>query len=322
MVLTFTIFSLKIGSVNIDSQSIIEILQGKTSSNTSWSYIVENRFNRTLIALLSGAALATTGLILQIFFRNPLAGPGVLGISSGATLGVALVVLGGVTFSGIAANVTIIISGVLGALLILFILMFLSKYVRNTSTLLIVGLMLSYFTAAFVNTLYHWADKDESRQFIVWGLGSFEGIPTSQLLIIAPIIILSLATLFLIIKPLNALVLGSEYARSLGVNIKITKFIIIVISSVLTAIVTVYCGPVAFIGIAIPQVVRQLIRSSSVLKSILTTILLGALFALVADVVIRLSGNYLPLNTITAIVGAPVIIWTIVSMNSSSKRRV
>jgi iron complex transport system permease protein len=314
------VYSLTVGAVNIDFDSILNIFKGQAVENKSWSFIIENRLSRTLVAILAGAALSVAGLILQIFFRNPLAGPGVLGISSGATLGVALVVLGGVTISGFTSNLTLVVSGVIGAVFILMLLMVLSKFVRNMSTLLIVGLMLSYFTSAFVNALYHWADKDESRQFIVWGLGSFEDVPIFQVTIIGISIVLSLLTVLLIVKPLNAMTIGEAYAQSMGVNLRITKTIIILVSSILTAVVTVYCGPIAFIGIAIPQLVRALSKSNSFLNSFILSILMGSVFALLADLFLRLSGNILPLNTITSIVGAPIIIWTIVNMNMSKQK--
>lgn len=312
------VWSLTVGEVGIPFTDITNIINGGKGENDAWSFIVEDRLNRTIIALLAGGALSVTGLILQVFFRNPLAGPGVLGISSGVTLGVALVVLGGFTFNGFGAEFSLIISGLLGALLILFVLMYVSKFIRHSVTLLIVGLMLSYFTSAFVSALYHWADLEQSRQFIVWGLGSFEGVKTASLIWIAPFILVIMSILVLLIKPLNAFSLGEDYAKTLGVNIKTTKILIIIISSLLTALVTVYCGPVAFIGIAVPQIVRGFTKSKSHQMIIPLAIVFGALFGITSDLIVRLSGNLLPLNTITSLIGAPIIVWTIIRMN---KRR-
>lgn len=309
------IWSLTVGEVTISMNDILKLLNGDVVENSAWSFIVEDRLNRTIMALLAGGALSVTGLILQVFFRNPLAGPGVLGISSGVTLGVALVVLGGFTFSGFGAEFSLIFSGLLGAILILFILMYVAKFIRHSVTLLIVGLMLSYFTSAFVSALYHWADLEQSRQFIVWGLGSFEGVKTISLMWIVPIVLVLMSILIFLIKPLNAFALGENYAKSMGVNIKSTKIIIIVVSSILTAIVTVYCGPVAFIGIAVPQIVRGFAQSKSHQMILPLAILFGALFGLSADLIVRLSGNLLPLNTITSLIGAPIIVWTIIRMN-------
>jgi len=315
LLIGLSLWSLSVGDVEISFSKLWTILQGGVVDNSAWSYIVENRINRTIMAVLAGSSLAVTGLILQVFFRNPLAGPGVLGISSGVTLGVAFVVLGGVSLTFFGVNLSLIISGLLGALLILFILMYVSKFIKQSVTLLIVGLMLSYFTSAFVSTLYHWANLEQSRQFIVWGLGSFEGVSTTNLKWIVPVVILFMSSLIVLIKPLNALVLGEEYAKSIGVNIKSTKLKIIVTSSVLTAIITVYCGPIAFIGIAVPQIVRSFTKSKSHLIILPMAILMGALFAITADLLIRFSGNILPLNTITSLIGAPIIIWSIIQLN-------
>jgi len=317
LLLGLSILSITIGDVNINFSHIIDVLKGDFVENKSFSYIIEERLNRTIMAILGGSALAVSGLILQVFFRNPLAGPGVLGISSGVTLGVAVVVLGGFTFSTFMANVSFILFGLLGALLILSILMVISKYIIHSVILLIVGLMLSYFTSAFVNALYHWADLEQSRQFIVWGLGSFSGVKSSVIYIMIPFFSVIYLSLFLLIKPLNALVLGEYYAKSMGVNIARTKLIIIIITSVLTAVVTVYCGPIAFIGIAVPQLVRQFSTSKTFQITIPLTLLMGALFALIADISLRWLGNMLPLNTMTSLIGAPIIIWTIIKMNKT-----
>ncbi|HIP36376.1 MAG TPA: iron ABC transporter permease [Crocinitomix sp.] len=314
------VFSLRVGTVNIDFSDILKLLKGNSVDSPSFSYIIEARLNRTLMAVLGGSALAVSGLILQVFFRNPLAGPGVLGISSGVTLGVALVVLGGFTLSTFLADVSLIIFGLFGALLILFILMIVSKYIIHSVTLLIVGLMLSYFTSALVNALYHWSDLEQTRQFIVWGLGSFSAVKTEVIKFMIPFFILVYISLIFLIKPLNALVLGEHYAKSMGINVKHTKAIIIIITSVLTSVVTVYCGPIAFIGIAVPQISRQFINKSNKLTQsfqlkIPITLLLGAIFALLSDIILRGGGNTLPLNTVTSLIGAPIIIWTIIKMN-------
>jgi iron complex transport system permease protein len=312
--LLLSIWSLKVGDVQIDFNQIIGIFNGETY-NVSWSYIIESRLNRTVMAILGGSALAVSGLILQVYFRNPLAGPGVLGVSSGVTLGVAIVILGGYSFSNQGLNGSLIIAGLLGALVILMILILLSKYIYQSVTLLIIGLMLSYFTSAFVNALYHWANLEQSRQFIVWGLGSFEGVDSDTIQFLIPIFLIAFFGLIFLIKPLNALVMGEDYAKSLGINIGLTKVLIILMTSLLTALVTVYCGPVAFIGIAVPQIVRSISSSKNHIVIVPLTLLIGALFALIADLFIRLSGHLLPLNTVTSLIGAPIIIWSIIRLN-------
>lgn len=318
LVLTLSVYSIYVGDVIISFHNIMDILQGGDSSNQSWSYIIENRLNRTVMALLGGGALSVTGLILQVFFKNPLAGPGVLGISSGVTLGVAVVVLGGFSVLGLDSGLSMIGSGLIGALIILVILMAISKFIKHSITLLIVGLMLSYFSSALVSALYHWADLEESRQFIVWGLGSFEGVSSENVSWIAAIVLLTFSLLVFLIRPLNAFALGEDYAMSLGINIKKTKVLLILVSSLLAAVITVYCGPVAFVGIAVPQIVRGIAKSKSYQVIIPLAIVFGALFALIADLVIRLSGNVLPLNTVTSLIGAPIIVWTIIRMNKKN----
>ncbi|MGV6861595.1 MAG: FecCD family ABC transporter permease [Putridiphycobacter sp.] len=319
VLILFALFllSLNIGEIHLSLKETLNLIFGGKTENVSNAFIVEARLNRSIMAVIGGSALAVSGLILQVFFRNPLAGPGVLGISSGVSLGVAIVILGGLTFADLSSSIGIVTAGLLGALLILSILMLVSKYIYHSVTLLIVGLMLSYFTSAFVNTLYHWANSDQTRQFVVWGLGSFEGVQSKVIGVILPIILLTYGALFALVKPLNALVLGEQYAKSLGINIKSTKIWIIIITSILTSIITVYCGPVAFVGIAVPQIVRQLVPHNSHLITIPLTLLIGAIFALFADILIRFSGNILPLNTVTSLIGAPIIVWTIIKMNRS-----
>jgi len=318
VLIVLSIWSISVGDVSIPFNELFTILKGDFSANESWSYIVEGRLNRTVMALLGGGALSVTGLVLQVFFKNPLAGPGVLGISSGVTLGVAIVVLGGFSMLGLGLNLSLVSSGLFGALVILSILMVVSKFIKHSVTLLIVGLMLSYFSSALVSALYHWADLEQSRQFIVWGLGSFDGISSENISWILPLILFSIGSLAFLIRPLNAFALGEDYAKSVGINIKTTKALLILISSLLTAVITVYCGPVAFIGIAVPQIVRGLTQSKSHQLILPLAVVFGALFALLADLGIRLTGNVLPLNTVTSLIGAPIIVWTIIRMN---KRR-
>jgi len=317
MTMLFFGLSLKIGEVKLSYEDIWQLLNGGEAANKSWSYILDSRLYRALVAILSGGALAVSGLILQVFFRNPLAGPGVLGISSGASLGVAIVVLGGVSLQGFTGYVTTVFSGLVGALLILLLLLLVSKYIKDAVTLLVLGLMLSYFTSAILNVLYQWASVESTREFVMWGLGSFEGLNRVQFLIFSLLISLGIMGSLWLIKPLNGLALGTEYATSMGINIKFVNWIIILITGVLTAIVTVFCGPIGFIGIAVPQLTRIITKSRNHLLIIPFTFILGSFLALTADMTIRVLGNNIPLNTATALIGAPIIIWTIFKMNRS-----
>lgn len=303
------------GDAAISSSEIISILSGEKASQESWSYIVEYRLNRSLAAIFGGGALAVSGLLLQVFFRNPLAGPGVLGITSGASLGVAIIILGGLALEGGMANVSMIISGVVGALAVLLILLFVSRFVKNQVTLLVIGLMFGYFTGAFVNMLYLWADQDETRKFVIWGLGSFEGLDANNLMVFIAIIVAFLILSIFLIKGLNALVLGEDYAKSLGVDLKRLRILLIIVTSVLAAIVTVFCGPISFVGIAVPQLIRAVGKSRNHSILIPLCFLGGGFLGILADVLVRFSDNSLPLNTVTALIGAPIIIWTIIKMN-------
>lgn len=307
--------NLLIGDVHIPWSDITTLLSGGEVEQKTWSYIVESRLNRSVAAVFSGAALAVSGIILQVYFRNPLAGPGVLGITSGASLGVAFVILGGAGAASIAGGIGIIAAGIIGAMAVLALLMFVSRFVHNPVTLLVLGLMFGYFTSAIINVLFLWANLDDTREYVLWGLGSFEGISTENLIVLVSVIGLFLLMTVFLIKPLNALVLGSEYASSLGVNLKTTKLLVISITGVLAAVVTVYCGPISFIGVAVPQLVRILWTSKNHTVQIPAVIILGAILALLSDITVRLSGNSLPLNTVTALIGAPVIIYTIIKLN-------
>jgi len=307
--------NLIVGDVKIEASTVIHVLGGGEVENPAWAFIVESRLNRSIVALLAGGALGVSGLVLQVFFRNSLAGPGVLGITSGASFGVALVVLGGATMSTFSGSMGIILAGIIGAMVVLVLLLLLSRFIQNSITLLVTGLMFSYFTSALINILYLWANEADTRAYIVWGLGSFEGLTNQDLLTFGLIIMITLLFTFTLIKPLNALVTGVDYAASLGVNIKRTRILIIMITGVLAALVTVYCGPIGFIGIAVPQLIRYAIKSTNHAIIIPAVFFGGGFLALFSDMLVRLSSNHLPLNTVTALIGAPIIIAVIVNLN-------
>ncbi|MDX1350985.1 MAG: iron chelate uptake ABC transporter family permease subunit, partial [Putridiphycobacter sp.] len=235
ILLSLSFFSVKIGEVALSSIDILDALLGRVADNPTVEFIVNSRLNRTVVAVLAGGALAVSGLILQVFFRNPLAGPGVLGISSGAALGVAVVLLGGVIVNSVSGYTLTIFAGVSGALLVLFLLLMMSRYIYQMVTLLVIGLMLSYFSSALLNILFQWADTEATRAFVVWSLGSFEGLTTNEVGIFTLVILSMLGLSFVLVKPLNALALGPEYATSLGINLRSVRFRMILITGVLTA---------------------------------------------------------------------------------------
>ena len=303
------------GSEDIPLSTVIDLLLGGEAENPAWSYIVENRLNRSFVAVSSGGALAIAGLILQGYFRNPLAGPDVLGISSGAALGVALVVLGGMSLTVGGGNIGLVVSGILGALLMMLLLLFVSRYIKSSVTLLVAGLMFGYFSGALINVLFQLAGMEETREYIIWTLESFDMMHgNGGMLYFVGVLSCCVLSLFMV-KALNALVLGNDYAASSGVNLKLAKALVILITGILAGIVTVYCGPVSFIGVAVPQLVRLVVLSKNHLLLIPISFLLGGLLAIASDIIVRLSDSSLPLNTVTAIIGAPIIIWTIIQMN-------
>lgn len=307
--------NLLIGDVKMSVDEVMTILSGGSVTNDSWSYIVESRLYRTITAIFAGGALGVAGLILQVYFRNPLAGPGVLGVTSGASLGVAVVILGGLSMGTFLGNLGIVAAGIIGATMVLILLLFLTKFIHNALTVLVIGLMFGYFTSGIINILYLAANTADTRAYVLWGMGSFEGLTSFDLIFFITVVLLTCGLSLLLIKPLNGLVVGNDYAASLGINLKRTRTLIVLVTGVLAAIVTVFCGPISFIGIAVPQVMRMLIKSKNHLVILPLVFIGGSFLALIADVSVRLSSNLLPLNTVTALIGAPIICWIIVKMN-------
>lgn len=272
------------------------------------------RLSRTATAIVAGAGIGLSGLLLQTLFRNPLAGPSILGISSGATLGIALGMVLFPFLGLVSSGFGLAIMAILGAMLVVGVLLITAKYIGKSNTLLIVGLMLSYFTSAIINVITFYMDKSSLQGLVFWGLGSFskELNPITLSVYISAILLLILGSYFLI-KKLDILLLGNRYALSLGVNVKRTRFYIILIAGLLIGIVTAWCGPVAFLGVAIPHLARNFVNSSKHFHVINLTLLLGAILALSCDIISRLPGieHTLPLNAVTSIVGAPIVVWVI-----------
>ncbi len=278
--------------------------------------ILKLRIPRTLTAIFCGAGIAVAGLLMQTLFRNPLAGPSVLGISSGSSFGVALgiFILNGTGISIVSERLTISTLAVIGALAVTFLLLFVSKYLRKSNTLLIVGLMVGYFVSSIVNVFSFYGDKTNLQSFVYWGLGSFDKEVDFAILpyYYVPIIVL-IVFVFLLQKPLNLLLMGEKYAISLGLNVKQNRFIIILIVGLLTGLITALSGPIAFLGIATPHLARNFISSSNHKHVIPFTIMLGASLGLICDIISRLPGldGNLPLNAVTSFIGAPLVIWII-----------
>lgn len=306
-----------LGTVYIKPHQIWDALFGLENPQTSKTvrYIItELRLPRAIMAVFTGAGLAIAGLLMQTLFRNPLAGPFVLGISSGAGLGVALVIMGATALGiGAISGIGIITASVVGSLVVLLLIILMSLRIKDTMGLLIVGLMVGSLSSAVVGILSYFSSSEELKRYVFWSLGSLGNINWDDLLIIGLLFIVALLLLLWIIKPLNALLLGESYALSLGINIKKTRWIIIIITSILAGSITAFAGPIAFIGLAVPHLARLILPTVNHKILIPTAILLGATLLLFCDIASQLPfSNYsLPINAVTSILGAPLIIWLI-----------
>ncbi len=318
---------LALGSVSIPLSDVVTVLRGGAASRTSWQTIIlDFRLPQALTAILAGAALGVSGLLMQTLFRNPLADPFILGISSGASLGVALVVLavGSVTttfLTGLSFLGDLGVAAVasLGAGMVMIIVLTAARRIANGMTLLILGLLFSYMTGSIVSLLLYFSIPERIQAYISWTFGSYSGVTWDQLAIMLPIVALGLVAAFVMSKPLNILLLGEEYAWSMGVNIKQLRIVIILATSLLAGTVTAFCGPIGFIGIAVPHLCRSLFNTADHRLLIPATILTGAVISVIASLIASLPGSniVLPINAITAFIGAPVVIWVILSRRNT-----
>ncbi|MDY5023502.1 MAG: iron ABC transporter permease [Candidatus Egerieousia sp.] len=317
----FFILNLLLGSVSIPVDNIIDILLGRDNDNLIWrNIILKSRLPQSLTAMMAGAGLAVSGLLMQTVFRNPLAGPSVLGISSGASLGVACVVLlsgsiGGVALSklGVIGEVTITLSAIIGSLLIMALIAFVAQKVRGNVTLLIMGVMIGYIANAIIGVLKFFSAEEDIRAYVIWGLGSFSRVSGGQTSVFILLMLLLLPLSFFLIKSLNLLLLGDSYAQNLGLNIKRARLLVIGCSGVLVAVVTAYCGPIVFLGLAVPHICRGLFHTSNHAVILPASLLGGASLALLCNLIARMPGfeGALPVNSVTALVGAPVVMWVL-----------
>ncbi|MDB9451834.1 iron ABC transporter permease [Dolichospermum circinale] len=325
LILAF-LLDLGFGAVNIPIHEVMNILLGQEAEKTTWTNIIlKFRLPKALTATLAGAALGVSGLQMQTLFKNPLAGPFVLGISSGASLGVALVLLTAsvtvptlLTDLGIIGDFSLVIAASFGAASVLGLMLVVSRRVQDTMTLLILGLLFGYATSAMVSILLQFSSQERIQSYIMWTFGSFTGVTWQQLAILTPVICLGLLIAVLQSKSLNALLLGESYARSLGLTVQKTRFSVISSASILAGAITAFCGPIAFLGVAIPHLCRSLFNTSDHRILIPSVIIMGAILALFADLVSQILINQmvLPLNAITALIGTPVVTWVILQRNS------
>lgn len=321
VVLLLITANLLFGSVDIPAEAVIDILLGNEVEKDSWSFIVwEARLPQTITALLCGAALAGSGLMLQTAFNNPLAGPSILGINSGASLGVAFVMLAGggsiatqvVTLSGF---LSIVIGAFIGAAMVMALILFFSTLIKSNVMLLITGMMIGYITSSAISLLNFFATAEGVHSYMIWGMGNFGGVSLSQLPYFAAFISVGLLLAILLIKPLNALLLGTRYAENLGVNIRRTRNLLLMATGILTAITTAFCGPVSFIGLAVPHIARLMLGTSNHNSLMPVTLLTGSAVALLCNLICILPGEtgIIPLNAVTPVLGAPVIIYVIIN---------
>ena len=307
------------GAVNIPVKEVLGILFGEESQKESWNMIVLNsRLPQCITALLAGAGLAISGLLLQTLFKNPLAGPSILGISDGANLGVAVIMLytGGMAGSVVSGTYFSMIAAALaGSLSVLALIIYFSRKVKSNVMLLIIGIMIGYLASSVISILNYHAAADKVHQFVMWGMGDFTGVSVEKLPYFAFFTVMGLVYSLLLIKPLNALLLGEMYAANLGVKIKSARISILLCTGILTAAITAFCGPVSFIGLAVPHVARMLLGTSNHRHLVPVTILSGSCIAMLCNMltVIPGSNSILPLNAVTPIIGAPIIIYVIIN---------
>ena len=319
---TVTLFltNVSLGSVSIPFEEVVRSLFSKTMSKESWEIILWNfRIPKAITAVLVGIGLSMSGLLMQTLFRNPLAGPYVLGLSSGASLGVALIILGAgflplsiSTF--FLSNYGLVLASSLGSFLVLLAVLLVSQQLKDTMAILIVGLMFGSFTSAIVSVLSYFTSAEKLQKFTFWSMGSISNLSWHEISLLTLFVLIGISISFLVIKPLNALLLGEKYAQSIGIDYKKTRLIIIIATSILAGSITAFAGPIAFVGLAVPHMAKLVFQTSNHFVLFWSTLLLGAIVMLSCDIIAQVPGNdmTLPINAITSVMGAPVVIWLLV----------
>lgn len=319
LLLLFFVLSLFIGSIYIPPLEILSVLTGGEASRGVYSFIIlSTRLPQALTAILCGAALSTSGLLLQTAFRNPLAGPGVFGVSSGASMGVAFVMLafgGTMSLTGVGASgmLAVLLGAFLGAIAVTILLLVFSAFVRGTTMLLIVGIMTGYLASSVVALLNFWSSAEGLRTYVLWGMGSFSAIPARFMPFYIYMVITCLLLSLLLIKPLNLLQLGERYAKSLGLHVENVRRLLLLLTGMLTAITTAFCGPVSFIGLAVPHLARLMFRTADHRQLLPNTMLIGAIVSLGCQLICQLPvwSTLLPINVVTPLLGAPTVLYVI-----------
>ncbi len=317
------VLSIALGSVSIPINNVIRVLLGGEADREAWrTIILQLRLPKAITAVLAGAALAIAGLQMQTLFRNPLADPYVLGVSSGASLGVAIAVLGAGFALGVGSTTfasglnTFTALGVIGAAslgagLVMALTILVSRFIQNNLTLLVFGLMIGYLTSALVSLMLFFSNPERMQAYLLWTFGSFGGTTWAQLQVLTPVILLVILAAIFSAKSMNTLLLGETYARSLGLNLTRTRIWITATASLLAGAITAFCGPIGFLGIAVPHLARNLLRSADHRLLAWACLLMGAALALLCDLATHFGGVALPLNATTSLIGAPIVVWVI-----------
>lgn len=317
LIVLLFLLNLFFGSVDIPARQVLDILLGAEGNGAAGFIVTGSRLPMAVTALLAGGGLAVSGLMLQTAFRNPLAGPSVLGINSGASLGVALVMLllggtisaGSYTLRGYAA---VMVGAFVGSILIMGVLLFLSTVLKNTLMLLITGIMIGYLTSSVIMLLNFMSTAEGVQSYVMWGMSSFNGVSLQQLPLFSAVTIAGLAVALSLMKPLNLLLLGDGYAQNLGVNLRRVRNMLLLATGILTAVITAYCGPVAFIGLSVPHIARLIFRTDNHRILMPGTLMTGSAIALGCNLLCVLPANsVIPLNAVTPLIGAPVVIWVL-----------
>ena len=326
VILVVTVIALMVaclifGSVDIDAVTVFNILMGNDSDNEAWNIIVlQSRLPMIVTAILAGAALSVSGLLLQTTFNNPLAGPSILGVSTGAGLGVAIVMLalggtiGGVFGESLGSYMATLLGALVGAGVVLVILITFASIVKSSTMLLIIGILVSYLASSVISLLNSVASEQGLHSYVAWGFGNFSGVSLEQLPVFGTIVVLALVASLLMIKPLNALLLGTRYAQNLGVNTHRTRNRLLLITGVLTAVVTAFCGPIGFVGLVVPHIARLSLNTSEHGRLLPVTMLTGAVVALLCSLLsVSSRHGIIPINAITPIIGVPIILYIIIN---------
>lgn len=314
------LIDISLGAVAIPLKEVCNSLIGSTASKASWEYIImDYRLPKAIVAIVVGMGLAISGLLMQTLFRNPLAGPYVLGLSSGASLGVALVILGAAFLPDFVSELLlssygIVLASSLGSFLVLLAVLAVAQRLRDTMAILIVGLMFGSLTNALVGTLTYFSTAEQLQKFTFWSLGSLGNLSWTSIAILSVCVVIGLLLSLASIKPLNTLLLGENYAKSLGLNYTKARFIIILATSILAGSITAFAGPIAFVGLAVPHIAKLVFQTSNHLILFWSTLLFGAMIMLVCDSISQLPNTaiIIPINAITSILGAPIVIWLLI----------